>query len=92
MKRRKSARKLNLRKRFLALTSNDLVISSKHKKLALLFLIKSNYNDQPDDDNLRMFNWFCLIHLRRVMEPDVRIPRPLRLHTSIESFTESQFI
>jgi hypothetical protein len=91
MKRRKSARKLNLRKRFLALTSNDLVISSKHKKLALLFLIKSNYNDQPDDDNLRMFNLFCL-YLGRVMEPDVRIPRPLRLHTSIESFTESQFI
>ena len=92
MKLRIAARKLNIRKRFLALTSQEKIVSKKYYRIFYVSLIKSV---KTDDDDLKLkykkvAHWAYCKYLLEVVDPGIVLPPPARLDRTIDSFSESQ--
>ena len=92
LERRLVARKLNIRKRFVALSSQELKMSEKLQKLALLCMVKARSADSEEMEE--KCNRLAKESLRRycniVYHVDGQLPRPIRLDKRIASFTPSQ--
>ena len=89
LERRLVARKLNIRKRFVALSSQELKMSEKLQKLVLLCMVKARSADSEEMEE--KYNWLAKESLRRycniVYYVDGQLPRPIRLDKRIASFT-----
>jgi len=81
------ARRLNIRKRFLALTTAEKHRAKFWRKLAIIFLIKWR-TDNDKTMHLRARICFLRYH-QLVIEPPITLERPLRLNITIDSFSES---
>jgi hypothetical protein len=84
--------KLNVRKRFVALSSQELKMSEKLQKLVLLCMFKAKSSES--EVMQEKCNWLAKESLRRycniVYHVDGQLPRPIRLDKRIASFTPSQ--
>ena len=88
----KTLRQLNIRKRFLALTTNGRLRSGRFRKLSIILLIKAKRLQGVDDARLKELSrrgkFAFLMYLRMVLEPqNFKIERPMRITVTIGSFT-----
>ena len=92
MKFRTAARKLNIRKRFMALTSQEKIISKKYYRIFYISLIKSVKTDDEDlkFKYIKVAQWAYCKYLLKVVDPGIVLPPPARYDRTIDSFSESQ--
>jgi hypothetical protein len=94
MKLRKSSNKLNLRKRYNAVTSKEKVIADKYKRCIFRALATAEIlklDDREDvNDLLELADLFVLRYLTLILDFEPPLPRPLRLNRTVDSFTKSQ--
>ena len=92
LERRQAARNLNIRRRFQALTSQELVLATKLQKLFLITVFRAK-SVESDDERERLSE-VAHLALRKycniIYINDADIPRPIRLDRRIGSFTPSQ--
>ncbi len=91
------ARYLNIRKRFLALSSKEQTLCRKLQKYSIGCLCRSkklieNFDNREDEANkLReTAKLLAIKYLDLIVEPRNSLPRPSRFDCSIDSFDESQ--
>ena len=92
MKLRQSARKINIRKRFNALTSQEKMVSKRYYRIFYISLVKSIKSDEADlkVKYKKLAQWAYLKYLFEVVDLSSALPPPIRLDRTIDSFSESQ--
>ena len=92
MKRRQVARKLNIRKRFTALTAQEKIVSKRYFKIFCISLFKSLKlnNAESKYKYKKLAQWAYLKYLTEVIDPGIDLPPPQRLDRKIETFSKSQ--
>lgn len=84
---RKVARKLCLRKREYALTSNEQVLARKYRKLITNLLWKVGWADE-DSERCESLAKICLSrYYSIIVGPSVKLARPPRMRVTIDSFS-----
>ena len=92
---RKAARKLNLRKRFYALSSNEKQEANIWRKFAMLILIllvkyKKRNNSTKKRILGKLYRLVMMKYIITVVDFGIVVSRPERLNRNINSFNESQ--
>ena len=92
MKLRQSARKINIRKRFNALTSQEKMVSKRYYRIFYISLVKSIKSDEADlkVKYKKLAQWAYLKYLFEVVDLSSALPPPIRLDRTIDSFSESR--
>ena len=93
IRKKKAARKLNMRRRHQALTSNQKIIAFKFRKVALRLLVASRRNGISLNESKRLHS-LAKVALRRyfavILESLKKLSKQPNLHRTIDSFTEAQ--
>ena len=88
--KKKCARYLSIRKRHMALDSNDQVYGRRLKKLLKALVVRTSIETDPTIKNklVVLTKVYGVKYFKLMFEPTTNIDRPLRWIMSIDSFTE----
>lgn len=84
---KKTARHLNIRRRYNAITSNEVITAERYRKIAIVAAIK--YNNSKDEIIRKIAAVAHIKYLRLISDLSPPLTKPLRRKISVDIFTES---